>query len=211
MTNDQFKILESLANDGPQVRADVRLDWKIVEMENGGWIKTSAAFDTDRNQMTRIALTISGRAAYEAECNRRKEASLVHKAGVAVWNVLRLIGTLIVGVIIGRSEGCMFGEAGSQPRGNSDSRAGDRAKSECNEYATLGDLEQAPQFHRDQGLPSGVVPGLDDRRAKDVGDVVGRELSPSDMNGEERDESRAAVVGPVAPGPECKDEAVLRE
>ena len=53
----------------------------------------------------------SGRCAYEAERDRRKAAGFPHRAAVVAWEIVRTAGALILGMVIGHSEGCVLGEA----------------------------------------------------------------------------------------------------
>lgn len=78
MTDDQFKILESLANDGPQVRDGERqwLDWKVAELASGGFIDAVERKVGRNGPDTQIVITVAGREAFEAEARRRKESTV---------------------------------------------------------------------------------------------------------------------------------------
>lgn len=120
MNDIQFAILRHAAGDGPAVPHDEpNRDTLIDELGRAGLLRVQSApqaFGDDFVSVLEHSITFEGRCAYEAERDRRKAAGLPHRAAVAAWEILRTAGALFLGMVIGHSEGCVFGEKAEAER-----------------------------------------------------------------------------------------------
>ena len=203
MNDIQFAMLRHAAGDGPAVPRDTPdRDSLLIELGRAGLLRVRPMQQVFQDldappSVLEHSITYAGRCAYETERDLRASRRFRVRFAKAVWEIARTAGALFLGMVIGHSEGCVFGE-GKEPGRESEQRACCQPGQCGGEDAPLGPLEPPAQVDAGAGrggeiglerLDSGGFPSLEI-----ANEVANLEVALPDIDGDEGGERGAALV-----------------